>query len=97
MLACCVERYGQQIQILEQIIQQELGTYQNRLQRCFADCSDAASDKFPDHATNPAASEKARQFMLSGASQCADKHIAMLKGVQAKIESDLDELVKRSK
>jgi hypothetical protein len=85
------------MQMLDQIVQQEIGNYEQRVQRCFMDCSDAASDKYPTHGTDPAQAEKARQHMLSGASACADKHVALLKSVQVKIEGDIDQLTQRLK
>jgi hypothetical protein len=96
-LSLCAERYSQHLQALDGIVQQELGNYQQRIQRGFMDCSDAASDKFPDHASNPASAEKARQHMLQCASGCADKYIGLLKPIQAKIESEVDELARRAK
>ena len=78
--------------MLDQVIQTELGHFENRLQRCFVDCQDNARDKFPEMTSNQAQHEKARTFVLAGANGCADKHIALLKSVQAKIEADLDKI-----
>jgi Eukaryotic protein of unknown function (DUF842) len=65
---------------------------QVRLQRCVMDCEDAVRDRYPNLDKNPGQLDKAQAQMLSGMSSCVDKHIALLKSVKQKLESDLDKM-----
>lgn len=88
----CLANSSRFVQASQQVIQSEMNQFQNRLQRCVMDCEDAARDKFPNLEKNPGQLDKAQAHMLSGMSSCVDKHIALLKSVKQKIESDMDKM-----
>ena len=90
----CANRSSIIMQQVQQIIQNEMNTFQNRVNRCAQQCSDDVNDSFankPNNASNQAAAES---MMHNCAQTCVDKHIAMLKSVQSKIEKDIDQLSK---
>ena len=88
----CMQNSSQRVQISQQIIQQEMNAFQGRLQRCMADCEDAVRDKFPNLGSNQSQYDQAQSQLLTGMSSCVDKHLALLKSVKAKIESEVDKV-----
>lgn len=68
-----------------------MNNFQNRVNRCAQQCSDEVNDKFSDAPNNPANQEAAQKMMHNCAQVCVDKHIAMLKSLQVKIEKDIDQ------
>jgi hypothetical protein len=87
----CVETESRGVQIAQQIIQNEIGQYTARVQRCMQECEDSTRDRMGDVDFNdPSVMEKTRGLMNKCASQCADKHIAMLKAMSQRIEKDID-------
>jgi hypothetical protein len=87
-----IENASRKLQVVQQILQNEVNIFQNRLQRCSADCEDSVRDRYPNLQTSENDFNKAQREMYQCANICADKHIAMLKGIQIKIESDLDKI-----
>jgi 4-diphosphocytidyl-2C-methyl-D-erythritol kinase len=87
----CIHNSSNKVQISQQIIQQEMNSFQSRLQRCMADCEDVVRDKFPN-ITSEQQQSQAQGQLLQGMSGCVDKHIALLKSVKYKIESDIDKV-----
>ena len=87
----CIHNSSAKVQVCQQIIQQEMNSFQSRLQRCMADCEDSVRDKFPN-ITSEQQQSQAQGQLLSGMSQCVDKHISLLKSVKHKIESDMDKV-----
>merc|ERR1712122_471195 len=47
----CLDRCSQPVTHAQSYFQQELSTFQNRLQRCAMDCQDQVRDKLPANAT----------------------------------------------
>ena len=86
----CIHNSSSKVQVSQQIIHQEMNAFQNRLQRCIAECEDTVRDKFPQ--LNESQRDQAQIQLMSGMSSCVDKHIAMLKSVKAKIETDLSNI-----
>ena len=87
----CIHNSSAKVQMSQQIIQQEMNSFQSRLQRCMADCEDSVRDKFPN-ITSEQQQSQAQGQLISGMSQCVDKHISLLKSVKSKIESDIDKI-----
>ena len=69
-----------------------MNAFQGRLQRCIADVEDAVRDKHPNLGSNQSQYDKAQSQVLAGMSSCVDKHLALLKSVKAKIESEVDKV-----
>ena len=87
----CLERASMPVKIAQQIIQNEMGQFENRIARCSQDCSDSVRDEFSNQdASNPRVQEKAMMKANVCMSTCVDKHLALLKGMKARIESEID-------
>ena len=93
----CLQNSSLAVSGCQQVIQNEMNLFQNRLQRCIADCEDNVRDKFPNFETNQSQTEKAQNLLMSGMSVCVDKHVDLLKSVKQKIEADIDKIKSRSK
>jgi len=87
----CLGQATQASKIAGDIIQQEMSNFQNRVSRCFSDCNDIVRDK---HRLTESSTQKdvdaAYKSMLPCANACVDKHLALLKSIQANIERDID-------
>jgi hypothetical protein len=92
VFTCWLEKHSRMLQSLDHIIQNEMGIFENRLQRCFSDCQDSARDKFPEMERNQSQHDAARAFVLKAADMCADDHVRKLSSVQSKIESELKKI-----
>ena len=88
----CANHCSLPIQKVQMIIQNEMNVFQNRVNRCAEQCSDEVNDKFSSVADSPANQQAAQKMMHDCAQSCVDKHVALLKSVQAKLEKDLDQL-----
>lgn len=86
----CVQNAAQPLQVSQQMVQREMQSLQNRLQRCSMDCSDSVQDSFD--LSNPKDRDAAQKKLLSCNTACIDKHIAMLKSIEAKLGKELDAL-----
>ena len=92
----CVQRESHGVQIAQQIMQNELGQFSNRIQRCVQDCEDSARDSVGNQdLSDPRVQEKAQNMMLKCTSVCADKHIDMLRSIQGRMEKEIDSKCKR--
>lgn len=85
----CHENAMMPMQAMNQILQESMNQMQNRLQRCTMECQDSTNDKFSE--MNPAA----EKHFYSCTSTCIDKHIALLKSVQGRVEQDIDQLMSK--
>ena len=90
----CVRGCASPGQIVQQVIQNEIGQLQNRLERCSMQCQDEVQDKYPN-LTSLSGNPGAEAMMTKCASSCVDKHIAMLKSIKYNIDSKIDEVTKR--
>jgi hypothetical protein len=87
----CVERESYGVKVAQQVIQQEMGQFQNRVQRCVQDCEDSTRDSLGSaDMSDPRTQEKAQNMMTKCTAVCVDKHVAMLKSIQGRIESEID-------
>ena len=86
----CAHNCTQSLQQVQAIVQNELTQFQNRIGRCTQQCQDDINDQFRGQESNPQTHAKAEQMMLSCANTCVDKHIALLKSIQNKLERDID-------
>ena len=71
-----------------------MNDFQNRLERCSMGCQDSVKDKFGALEQNSPKVPAAQKQLLGCMASCVDKHIAMLKSVQYKIQQDIDKAVK---
>ena len=88
----CVNKHSQPAQMVQQVMQHEMGQLQDRLQRCSMACQDEVRDRYPSMSGPNAAADAMAEKCLIG---CADKHIAMLKSIKYNIETKIDEISKR--
>ena len=86
----CLQRTSLPMQRAQQLIQNEMNQFQNRLQRCSLACEDEVKDRFD--LSNEKDMDKIQKYHLGCATQCVDKQLALLKGIQNKLEKELDQL-----
>jgi Eukaryotic protein of unknown function (DUF842) len=82
----CQQNCSAPIQNAQQVVEQEIGTLQERLQRGLMQCRDAARDMVPPKAkeTDPAVAA-AQRAMDDCAVKCIHAHTGMVKQVEARI------------
>ena len=88
----CLNQCNQRPQIMQTVLQNEMNSFQTRLQRCSQNCQDEANDMLtPEIRSNPAHPQMAtiEKSMLKCSNTCVDKHIAMLPSIEAKIVAGL--------
>lgn len=93
----CVEQSAHGMKQAQNLIQNEMNQFQNRLQRCTLQCQDEATDqmKFTSGGSNVEA--EAQKVFLQCASKCVDKHIEFLQAIEQKLVKDLDQIASRKK
>lgn len=97
-VAQCEQNCASYTQAYKQVFENEMNSFQNRLQRGVMDCQDAAQDRLTDEIrANPhnMVAIQAQADMDKCVSAIVDKHIAMLPSLQKKIESQIDQFSKR--
>eukprot|EP00752_Nemacystus_decipiens_P004900 g4459.t1 len=96
-VSACMRRCEAPLQEINQVVQQEVGGLQNRMQRCAMDCADEAKDLIPEGAKEgDAVVEKAMAQNIKCTSGCAQKHLAMLPNIEAKIKGAAERAAKAS-
>ncbi len=93
-MEACANRCSVPVQNIQIVIQNEMNSFQSRVNRCAQQCSDDVNDKYGDASNSAANQEAAQKMMHNCALGCVDRHIALLKSVQAKIEKDIDQIAK---
>jgi hypothetical protein len=91
----CANNCTVPIRNAQNLIQNEMSQFQQKLQRCAMVCQDEVTSKYggnPSEKDMPAAQKAANSCVSS----CVDKHIAMLKAMQSKIESEIQSMVKKN-
>lgn len=92
----CVEHESQGVKIAQQIIGNEMNSFSNRVQRCVQEVEDSTRDAMGSaDLSDPRVQEKATKMMTKGTAACVDKHVAMLKSIQSRIEGEIDNKTKR--
>mgnify|MGYP006119677029 FL=1 len=92
----CTNNESVGVKVAQQIVQAEMGQFSNRVQRCMQDCEDSTRDQLGSaDLSDPKTQDKAASMMTKCAKVCADKHIAMLASVEARILKDLEEKLQR--
>ena len=87
----CLERASMPVQVAQNIIQNEMSQFENRIARCSQDCNDQVRDQFANQdVSNPKIQEQAMKKANACMSTCVDKHLALLKGIKARIEKEID-------
>jgi hypothetical protein len=92
----CMQRNSGPMQIAQQIIENEMSQFQNRVQRCAQECNDSARDSVGVNAdtSDPRVQERFMNYGNKCLNACVDKHVALLKGIQQRIEKDVNEKAK---
>lgn len=86
----CANNHFTVMKRVHAIVQHEMSTIQDRVNRCAMDCQDAVRDKYASSQDEAGANK----MMYSCMSTCVDKHIALLKSVQANMEQQIDQITK---
>ena len=87
----CLERSSAPLNIVQQIIQNEMTQLQNRVQRCGNDCEDNTRDSMGSKdMSNPKVQDEYMRKANACMSSCADKHLALLRSIQSRIEKEID-------
>ena len=87
----CLERSSAPLTIVQQIIQNEMAQLQNRVQRCGSDCEDNIRDSMGGKDMgSPKVQDEYMRKANACMSTCADKHLALLGSIRARIEKDID-------
>eukprot|EP01041_Mallomonas_annulata_P011584 gene11584-24225_t len=87
----CIENCSTVVNAVNEIISQEMNSFQNRIQRCSMSCQDEFNDKItPDMRENPKKLEQARKQSMGCLNSCVNKHIDLLKSIQGKLEQEID-------
>jgi hypothetical protein len=95
-LQICEQNCASQVQTYKHVFENEMNSFQNRLQRGIMECQDDAQDKVTDSVRADSRKLEAVQLdMMKCVSACVDKHIAMLPGLQKKIEGEFNSFPKR--
>ena len=94
-----VERCAQNCQVplmnIQNLIQNEMNQFQEKLTRCTMVCQDQVADKFDFAGNTSDRNTAAAEKMLMGCvNECVDKHIALLRSVSAKMEKDIANIVR---
>ncbi|KAF0696838.1 Aste57867_12439 [Aphanomyces stellatus] len=82
----CIERCQQPMAQVQNYLNQELQSFQNRLQRCAMDCQDRAQDSLGTSQPSESQIAAAQKGMESCVSQCVGSHIKLLPTLKKRIE-----------
>ncbi len=74
------------------MIQNEVNQFSERVQRCVRDCQDGVRDRFGE--LNQDNLSKAQEYMDKCSNACVDKHVAMLKSIESRLEKDIADKTK---
>lgn len=88
----CMQSCNEPLMRTQQVFQGEVQRFQQRLQRCAADCQDRAQDLMPSGDPNSASQadiSKAQKVMDDCIASCAKSHTSMVPGLQKSIVSKL--------
>jgi hypothetical protein len=89
----CLTNVSAPAQTSQNILQNEIAQFQNRMQRCLADCQDDVQVKFGQITESNV--NAAREMNASCAVKCADKSIAMVGSLKTSLEQKLDVVLKK--
>ena len=90
----CTDQASHGMKQAQNIIQNEMNQFQNRLQRCSMACQDEVNDQMKYTSGGPGVEAEAQKIMLRCASNCVDKHLEFLQAIEHKLEKDLDNIRK---
>lgn len=97
----CSQRYSQPLQQGQNVLNQEMQSFQQRLQRCVQSCQDDAHVAQQPQTSSSwffgggSSSQQSSEHKMIGCMHtCADKHIAQLQQIKSKVAKDLDDLAK---
>ncbi|CAH0519498.1 unnamed protein product [Peronospora belbahrii] len=95
-LDAAVERCQLPTKQVNQFMQQEMQSLQNRVQRCAQDCQDKARDLLPASG-GPSDSQIAhiQKDMEKCISRCMDTHVSLLPNISLRIEQAVDQVKKQ--
>ena len=95
-VANCEQNCASMVQAYKQVFENEMNSFQSRLQRGVMDCQDAAQDKVTESLrNNPQKMDALQTEMQQCIGVVVDKHISLLPGLQKKIESQINSIAKK--
>jgi len=84
----CVEKCSTPVNEAQAYLQQEMNSFQQRVQRCAMDCNDKVKDQMPGKPTDKDY-EHGKSMMETCVAQCADLHVNLVPQLTRKL---LDQL-----
>jgi Eukaryotic protein of unknown function (DUF842) len=84
----CMQKSQGPMNFAQQIINNEMQQFQQRLDRCMLDCQDSVRD------ANHRSEDASQKAYYSCASSCMDKSMGLLRATQARIEKEIQEKTK---
>jgi primosomal protein N'' len=80
----CMQKAQIPMTVAQSVVNQELGQFQQRLDRCMLDCQDSVKD------SNFKSDDARDKAFYSCASTCVDKNMSLIKSTLARIEKEID-------
>jgi hypothetical protein len=90
----CLHGPQQKMQIPQQVIQNEMKVFQDRLSRCVQACSDDVQDSFGQTEASASTEAKAKQQMMKCCNGCADKLLTTIPNLKSSITKTIDQYAK---
>lgn len=87
----CAERCSQAVQQGQNYIQQELGDFLDRLQRCGMQCQDDLKDRLGASIGGPQ-TDILRKELEGCLLKCTDKHLALIPSISKRIKANLQNM-----
>merc|ERR1712168_357969 len=84
----CLDRCSEPVMRAQNMFQQELQNFQDRIQRCASTCADSFRDKLPVNATQSDVA-KNRHILDDCVSKCAEEHINVIPSLKSRLEGML--------
>lgn len=84
----CIENCSLRLTKAQLFVQNELGNFQNRLQRCVMQCNDEVNDKLGTNPTDAQMRMYTKEFE-GCAVKCVDKHLALMPSMLKKMNDEL--------
>lgn len=87
----CIDQCTSPVQHSQNVIQNEMQMFQDRLKRCADECqSDANMSITPEVRTNPSLMDSVQKKTMKCLSVCVDRNLSLIRTVQSRIESEID-------
>jgi len=87
----CITNCSRGVEQAQNYVQQEIGSLQNRLQRCVLDCQDRVKDKLGANPGDQDVEDAKAQFEVC-AIKCVDNHITLIPSLLRRMKSHLSSI-----